>query len=221
MLQEDVLKPLSMLPPGSQIIVEVSIPPRKKIKFKSTFVGLLPKQFLLIQLPDLNKNPELVGNIQQGVACTIRSLVEKNEGAIIAFVTSIERNINIPAKMIVLSIPQRVVVQSLRKEARNATQLNFESTMNNSLLKGVIVNLSFEGCLLSVKKEAEAIIKKGDSITFSVTDTTLRGVASIKGIVCNCKSSSSLSYFGIKFEEQSLETIKDLLMRVLFSNETK
>jgi len=218
MVQEDVSKSLSRLTPGSAIIVEVSIPPSTKIKFKSIFVGLFPKKFILIQAPDLNRNTELAGNINQGVACTIRSIVEKHEGALVAFITSIERTINIPAKMIVLNLPQQVVIQSLRKETRIETQLNFEASVNNSSLKGVIVNLSLEGCLLSTKQEEKPAISKGDLITLNITDTALRDFESIKGIVCNVKSSANTNHLGINFIEESHEIIKDLLKKVLFSS---
>lgn len=218
MVREDVSKSLSMLTPGSPIIVEVSIPPSKKIKFKSIFVGFLPNKFMLIQLPDLNRNAELVGNVKRGVACTVRSIVEQHEGSIVAFVTSIESTINIPAKMIVLNIPQKVVVQALRKETRIDTQLNFEAIVNNTSFKGVMVNLSLEGCLLSTQKEEKVVINKNDDITFSITDTALNDVTSIKGIVCNCKSSLNVDYAGIKFDDKSEKMIKNLLMKILFSN---
>ena len=216
MIQEDVSKSLSMLTAGSTIFVEVSIPPSKKIKFKSIFIGLLPNKFMLIQLPDLNRNTELAGNIKQGVACTIRCIVEKHEGAIVAFVTSIESTINIPAKMIVLSIPQQVAVRTLRKEARMDTQLNFEAKVNNSLFKGVMVNLSLEGCLLSIKNKDNFVINTDDNITLSITDKALGDFTSIKGVVCNFRSSLNIEYFGVKFEEKSSEVIKSLLMKVLF-----
>ncbi len=218
MVREDVSKSLSMLTPGSSIIVEVSIPPSKKVKFKSIFVGFLPNKFMLIQLPDLNRNAELVGNVKQGVACTVRSIVEKHEGSIVAFVTSIESTINIPAKMIVLNIPQKVVVQALRKGTRIDTQLNFEAIVNNTSFKGVMVNLSLEGCLLSTQKEEKVIINKDDNITLSITDIALNDVTSIKGVVCNLKSSLNFDYAGIKFDDKSEDIIKSLLMKILFSN---
>jgi hypothetical protein len=205
-----------MLTPGSLIIVEISIPPSKKIKFKSILIGFLPKQFMLIKLPDLNRNPELDGNIQQGVACTIRSIVEKHEGAIVAFVTSIKRTIDIPTKMIVLNIPQEVVIRTLRKKARIETHLNIEETVNNSSLKGVMVNLSLEGCLLNMEKEEKCAINANDAITLSITDKTLDDCVSIQGIVCNSRLSPSTAFFGIKFEDKSSEVIKNLLMKVLF-----
>jgi c-di-GMP-binding flagellar brake protein YcgR len=218
MVQDDVSESLSVLTPGSPILVEVSIPPSHKIRFKSIFIGFLPKHFMLIQLPDFSRNVELAGNVKQGVACTVRSIVEQHEGAIVAFVTSIERTINIPAKMIILNIPQKVVVRTLRKETRIETQLNFEATVNNSSFKGVMENLSLDGCLLNIKKGKTVVINKDDNITLSITDTALREVTSIKGIVCNLKSSLHIDYFGIKFEEESYEIIKTLLMKVLFSH---
>lgn len=218
MIRDDVTKSLSMLTPGSAIIVEVSIPPSKKIKFKSVFVGFLPKHFMLIQLPDLNRHTELTGNINQGVACTVRSIVEKHEGAVVAFVTSIERTITVPAKMIVLNIPQQVAVRPLRKETRIDTQLNIEASVNNSLFKGIMVNLSLEGCLLSAKKEENVVITKDDTITLAITDKALSDITSIKGIVCNVKSSPTIDYFGVKFEDESYDVIKNLLMKVMFSN---
>jgi len=214
---EEVTKSLSMLVSGSSIMVELSILSTKKIKFKSVFVGFLPNQFILIQLPKLGKDSELSAYIKQGVACTIRGLVEGKEGTVIAFITSIEQIIKIPAKMLVLNIPKQVAIQSLRKRTRIETQLNFVSVLNENTIKGIIINLSIDGCLLKVQRDEQLNIVEGDKLSFSIPDKSFEEFSAIEGKVCNIKTTNKIHKVGIKFEAGASELIKNLLVKILMS----
>jgi len=215
--EEEVTKSLSMLVSGSSIMVELSILSTKKIKFKSVFIGFLPNQFILIQLPNLGKDSELSAYLKQGVACTIRSLVEGKEGSVIAFITSIEQTIKIPTKMLVLNIPKQVALQSLRKRTRIETQLNFESVLNKNTIKGLIINLSIDGCLLKIKRDEQLSITEGDKLSFSIPDKSFEEFSAIDGKVCNIKTTSKVHMIGIKFEAGASELIKNLLVKILMS----
>ncbi len=213
--EEEVTKSISMLTSGSTIIVELSLYSTKKIKFKTVFIGFLPNQFILIQLPNLSQNTELAANLKQGVACTIRSLVEGKEGAVVAFITSIERLVNIPAKMLVLNIPTKVALQNLRKRTRIETQLNFETMLKEHTVKGVIVNISIDGCLLSIPKDQPFDKAEGDSICYSILDKSFEGFKSIKGEICNIRATSKFYKVGVKFQDETSELIKELLIKIL------
>ena len=56
MANEIITQSLAMLSSGSSIIVNASLPTGKKVKFKSIFVGFLPKQFILIQFTPIESN---------------------------------------------------------------------------------------------------------------------------------------------------------------------
>ncbi len=215
--EEEVTNSLSMLISGSSIIVELSILSTKKIKFKSVYVGFLPNQFILIQLPNLGKGSELSSYIKQGVACTIRSLVEGKEGSVIAFITSIEQIIKVPTKMLVLNIPKQVALQNLRKRTRIETQLNFETVINEDKIKGILVNISIDGCLLKVQRDQKFNKVEGDNLCFSIPDKSFEAFTSIEGKVCNIRTSSKFHMIGVKFEAGTSELIKNLLIKILMS----
>jgi len=215
--EEEVTKSLSMLASGSSIVVELSILSTKKIKFKSIFVGFLPNQFILIQLPNLGKNTELSSHLKQGVACTIRSLVEGKEGSVIAFITSIELIIKIPTKMLVLNIPKQVALQNLRKRTRIDTQLNFETVINGETIKGILMNISIDGCLLKIQKDHKFEKLTGDKLPFSIPDKSFEEFSSIEGEICNIRTTSKFHKVGIKFGIGSTELIKNLLIKILMS----
>jgi len=215
--EEEVTKSLSMLVSGSSIMVELSILSTKKIKFKSVFIGFLPNQFILIQLPSLSKDSELSAYLKQGVACTVRSLVEGKEGSVIAFITSIEQTIKIPTKMLVLNIPKQVALQSLRKRTRIETQLNFESVLNKNTIKGLIINISIDGCLLKIKRDEQLSITEGEKLSFSIPDQSFEEFSAIDGKVCNVKTTSKVHMVGIQFEAGALTLIKNLLVKILMS----
>jgi len=214
---EEVTKSLSMLASGSSIVVELSLLSTKKIKFKSIFIGFLPNQFILIQLPSPGKNPELYTHVKQGVACTIRSLVEGKEGSVIAFITSIELIIKIPTKMLVLNIPKQVALQNLRKRTRIETQLNFETEINQSTIKGIIMNISIDGCLLKITKDHVFEKVAGEKLFFSIPDKSFEEFTSIEGEICNIKTTSKFHKIGVKFGMGSIELIKNLLIKILMS----
>lgn len=215
--EEEVTKSLSMLISGSSIIVELSILSTKKVKFKSVFIGFLPNQFILIQLPNLGKDSELATYIKQGVACTIRSLVEGKEGSVIAFITSIEQIIKIPTKMLVLNIPKQVALQNLRKRTRIETQLNFETVINENTIKGILVNISIDGCLLKIRGDQKLNKVEGDILRFSIPDKSFEAFTSVEGKVCNIRATSKFQDVGVKFEEGTSELIKNLLIKILMS----
>jgi len=215
--EEEVTKSLSMLISGSSIIVELSILSTKKVKFKSVFVGFLPNQFILIQLPNLGKDSELTTYIKQGVACTIRSLVEGKEGSVIAFITSIEQIIKIPTKMLVLNIPKQVALQNLRKRTRIETQLNFETVINENTIKGILVNISIDGCLLKILLDQKLNRVEGDKISFSIPDKSFEAFTSVEGEICNVRTTSKFHEVGVKFEAGSSELIKNLLIKILMN----
>jgi len=213
--EEEITKSLSMLISGSSIVVELSLLSSKKIKFKSIFVGFLPNKFILIQLPNLTNDTELSSNIKQGVACTIRSLVEGKEGSVIAFITSIEQIVKIPAKMLVLNIPKKVALHNLRKSTRIEAQLNIETIIDNKTIKGSLTNISKDGCLVKIKTDQKLNKVEGDILQFSIPDKSFEEFTSIEGKICNIKTTSKFDNIGIKFETGTSELIKNLLMKII------
>jgi hypothetical protein len=47
---------LSLLHAGSMVTIEIITPAGQRAKFRTTFIGYLPKKYVLIQFPDINNS---------------------------------------------------------------------------------------------------------------------------------------------------------------------
>lgn len=57
---------LSLLHAGSTINIDIITPAGQRGKFRTTFIGYLPKKYVLIQFPDINKLGNFAQHITQG-----------------------------------------------------------------------------------------------------------------------------------------------------------
>ena len=212
---DDVTRQLSKLPPSSMVIVEVSSPAGQKIKFRSVFIGFMADNFVLLQMPDLSKNRKLASLLTDKAKCTVRGLSEGIEGAVIAFNSVLKNILKIPAPMIVLQIPKKVELQSLRKVSRIETEIAVDIQLDKYLYSGTMLDLSAFGCLVSIMKTQEINIDQTNKINVIVTDSKYNGVEELKGTVCNIKQQSQTVELGIAFEDCARSCATRMLNQVM------
>ena len=99
---------LALLNPGATITLDMSTPAGQRGKFRSNFIGYLPKKYVLVQSPDSSKLGDFSQYITHGMGVTVRGLIEGHEGAVVAFVSNIRQTIQIPSRIIVLEFPREV-----------------------------------------------------------------------------------------------------------------
>lgn len=212
---DDVTRQLSKLPPSSMVIVEVSSPAGQKIKFRSVFIGFMPDNFVLLQMPDLNKNRKLASLLTDKAKCTVRGLSEGIEGAVIAFSSVFKNMLKSPAPMIALQIPKKVELQSLRKVSRIETEIAVDIQLDKYLYIGTMLDLSAFGCLISIPKTQEINIDQTNKVSVIVTDSKYNGVEELKGTVCNIKQQSQTAELGIAFEDCARSCATRMLNQVM------
>ena len=66
---------LGLLQSGSTITIDIATPAGQKAKFRSTFIGYLPKHYVLVQFPDANKLGNFSQYITQGAGITNHKLM--------------------------------------------------------------------------------------------------------------------------------------------------
>ena len=115
---------LALLQAGSLVTIDVVTPTGQRGKFRTTFIGYLPKQYILIQFPENNKLGKFAEYIVPGSSITVRGLIEGHEGAVVAFISTIKQTMQIPSRIIVLEFPSTVNLQNLRSSVRIATDIN-------------------------------------------------------------------------------------------------
>ena len=202
---------LGLLQAGAIVTVDISTPAGQKKKFRTTFIGYLPKKYILIQYPDANKLGSFSQYITQGTGVTVRGLIEGHEGAVVAFVSNIKQTVQIPSRIMVLDFPQTVTLQSLRSSIRIDTEIIAKVKVDKEYWQATITDLSINGCHLDIN-DGEALIL-ADNKTVEIIIEDFQGLQNIRlmAAICNIKQQTSGVSFGVKFLPDSKKQVTSLL----------
>lgn len=208
---------LALLQAGSIVTIDIGTPAGQKAKFRTTFIGYLPKKYVLIQYPDANKLGNFSQYITQGAAITVRGLIEGHEGAVVAFVSSVRQTLQIPSRIIVVSFPQSVSLHSLRNSKRIDTDIWARIKLENEkeFWKACIINISITGCQLIINNGEPLAFKNNKKIEISINN--FQGIEEIKlnACICSVKAQTGGIAVGVKFNDESKDSVIELLHSVV------
>ncbi len=210
---------LALLHAGSLVTIDLSTPAGQKAKFRTTFIGYLPKQYVLIQFPEANKLGKFSQHLIQGANITVRGLIEGHEGAVVAFATTIKQTVQMPSRIMVLAFPRTVGLQNLRSSIRIETDINAKVKIDQNYWQTTIANLSVNGCQLSIVNGEKLVLSEKKSIEIVVEDEQGGSNIKLKGAVCNLKQQTDGLSFGVKFDAQSDSQVKQLLFDTITAQE--
>ncbi len=208
---------LALLQAGAAVTIDIITPAGQKGKFRTIFIGYLPKQYVLIQFPDSSKLGNFSQYITQGTAITVRGLIEGHEGAVVAFVSTIKQTLQIPSRILVLEFPHSVSLQNLRSSIRIDTKINAKVKINNEYWQATISNLSISGCQLDIINGEKLILSENKTVDIIVEN--FQGSSNIKlsAAICNLKQQSTGLFFGVQFSSESKQQVSELLHHAITS----
>jgi hypothetical protein len=187
---------LGLLQSGSTITIDIATPAGQKAKFRSTFIGYLPKHYVLVQFPDANKLGNFSQYITQGAGITVRGLIEGHEGAVVAFISNVKQTLQIPSRLIVLDFPRSVSLQSLRSAMRIDTDIVAKINIAKEYWQATIIDISVE---------------------LIVEDFQGLGNLKFSAETCSYKSQANGLCIGLKFEEKSKASVIKLLQHAVIA----
>lgn len=208
---------LGLIQSGSMITLDIATPAGQKAKFRSTFIGYLPKQYVLIQYPDPNKLGNFSQYIAQGMGVTVRGLIEGHEGAVVAFVSNVKQTLQIPSRIIVLEFPRSVSLQSLRSAMRIDTDIVAKIKIAKEYWLTTIVDISVNGCQLLINNGESLVMEKDKPIELVVEDFQDLGNLKFIAQICSVKSQANGICIGLKFEEKSKASVIKLLQHAVIA----
>lgn len=206
---------LSLLHSGSMITIEIITPAGQRAKFRTVFIGYLPKKYVLIQYPDINKLGNFAQHITQGMGVTVRGLIEGNEGAVLAFVSTIKQTIQMPSRIIVLEFPRTVGIQNLRSSMRIETHIHAKVKIDQDYWQTTITNLSVSGCQLSIENGEKLVLSEKKEIEIIIEDKKGGNNIKLNGSVCNLKQQTDGLSFGVQFNSQCDTQVNQLLLNTI------
>jgi len=206
---------LSLLHAGSMVTIDIITPAGQRGKFRTIFIGYLPKKYVLIQFPDTNKLGKFSQHITQGMAVTVRGLIEGHEGAVLAFVSTIKQTIQMPSRIIVLDFPRTIGIQNLRSSIRIDTHIHAKVKIDQDYWQATITNLSISGCQLNIENGEKLVLSEKKQIEIIIEDYQGGNNIKLNGSICNLKQQADGLSFGIKFNAVSDNEISQLLLNTI------
>lgn len=202
---------LALLQAGAKITIDIATPAGQKSKFVTTFVGYLPKQYVLIQFPDSGKLGNFSQYFTQGTALTVRGLIEGHEGAVVAFISSIKQTLHIPSRLIVLTFPQSVSLQNLRTSIRIDTDIASKVKMDNEYWQSSITDISVTGCQLLVSNGEKLLLSKEKQIEITIDDYEGLNNINLSADICTMKQLGNGVSLGLRFVDKSKDSVTKLI----------
>jgi len=208
---------LGLLQAGATVTIDFSTPAGQKAKFRTTFIGYLPKHYVLIQFPDSSKLGAFSQHIKQGTAITVRGLIEGHEGAVVAFISTIKQTIQMPTRIMVLDFPHSVSLQNLRSAIRIDTNIHAKVKIDENYWQTTITDLSISGCQLNIVNGEKLVLSENKSIEITIEDNHGASHFKLNCAVCNLKKQTDGLSFGVKFSEQSNASVSQLMLETISS----
>lgn len=202
---------LALLHAGSTVTIDIATPAGQKSKFRTVFIGYLPKQYVLIQFPDSSKLGNFSQYIKQGAAITVRGLIEGHEGAIVAFVSCVQQTIQMPSRIMVLDFPHSVSLHQLRSSVRIDTNILAKVKVDDLYWQTTITDLSISGCHLDISNGEKLVLADNKMVEIVVEGEGGASNIKLPATICNLKKSLDGVSFGVKFSEQNKMQVMELL----------
>jgi hypothetical protein len=206
---------LGLVQAGSVVTMDVVTPAGQKGKFRTTFVGYLPKQYVLIQCPDNIKLGTFANYIKQDTQLTVRGLIEGHEGAVVAFASKIKQIITAPSRLIVLDFPHSVGLQSLRNSMRIDANILVKININQEYWNASITDISLSGCQLTIHNCEQLILSIDKPVEIIIEDFQDAENMKFSASICNVKQQVTGVSIGVKFASISKETVIKLLHHII------
>ncbi|MEY8212935.1 MAG: PilZ domain-containing protein [Colwellia sp.] len=208
---------LSLLHAGSMVTIDIVTPAGQRGKFRTVFIGYLAKQYVLIQFPEANKLGNFSQYIVQGISITVRGLIEGHEGAVLAFISTIKQTIQMPSRIMVLDFPRSVTLQNLRSAIRIETNIDAKVKIDKDYWQTSITNLSINGCQLNIVNGEKLVLSENKMLEIIVKDKQGGSNFKLNAFVCNLKQQTNGLSFGVQFNNESDNQVKQLLLNTISS----
>lgn len=206
---------LGLLHAGATVTIDVITPAGKKGKFRTCFIGYLPKQYVLIQYPERSKLGGFAQYISQGTNITVRGLIEGHEGAVVAFVSPVRQTLQIPSRIMVLEFPKTVSLQSLRSTIRIDTDITAKIKVKQDYWQAAILDLSVKGCQLAVANGDSLLLNKDEYIEIVIEDFHGKSNVKLNAKICNVKPQVDAIAIGVQFDDKDKENVVSLIQAAL------
>jgi len=190
--------------PGSQLLIEFR---GRDERVKSILVGMEPNEYLVVRIPEF---AQFKSKLIEGNYVVVRYV---SLGCVHGFRAKIMGFTQLPVPVTFLSYPQVVESINLRKKKRIACYLPALAVAGQLEHKGVITNISSEGCRFKCRiaaSESAPALQADTAVVVSFPLLGSEGVHSCGGEVRNVQRAHQKISMGVRFDDVHPEIVEKI-----------
>jgi c-di-GMP-binding flagellar brake protein YcgR len=207
---------IAMVAHGSELTYNITTPVGIKYLGSSRFIGTQDESLILMELPVMTDSDRDYF-FQPGFWINVRAISQRGEGALIHFRSQIQHLITDPISLAVITLPPKMRVEQLRKEARYDVALDALGLIDEKRFECEIRDLSRGGCRMMTSPLIRQF-KLDDVVKLQVKyeGKALPNVGVLSGTICNQQNSQHYAKYGVAFDDIGQQSVKVLLAQLKF-----
>ena len=165
----------------------------------SSVVGLKKGEYLIIELPCEFEQHDRQAFLDEGNTIIIRYI--NNNGVVYGVKSEIIKTLYKPVKLMIVDYPKVIENHKLRKFKRSGCLMHSYVDVENLLIEGYVLNISVNGCRLSVDTTKVEIgsLKSGANVSLSMQTPGVEAVVTVEGVIRNVTTEAKKYMIGIQF----------------------
>lgn len=177
-------------------------------RFKSALVGVLPNEYLIVKAPQLTMFVGEPKHILPGSEVVVRCL---HRGNVWGFESKLKRMISTPAQLLMLEYPETMENFNLRSNDRIDCLLPGKIQLGKTTRKGVVVDISEQGCRFSIKNGQKRLdIQVDAELTLKCQLPGIEGDQDFTGHVRRVEQDELRTLLGVQFDKIDSNTKKTI-----------
>lgn len=214
----ELLDDLRLIDIGMELFVEIHFANGKKVQSRSSLIGYQINRFLLIEYPTKDFS-EAYQHMLANAEIVVRAMTNSGFKDIIAFKTSILSMVNLPVRMLCLSVPKSITKKKVREQLRVEIEQDVFIMHDDNKVNAKMLDFSLTGCFVtlapkSMNIEADAEVHVAISI-----DENLSGI--LTGTAVKVQQLDGEMTVGVKFSEEHPELKNNLFSHFLVNTANK
>ncbi|WP_282109494.1 flagellar brake protein [Shewanella algicola] len=214
----ELLDDLRLIDIGMELFVEIHFANGKKVQSRSSLIGYQINRFLLIEYPTKDFS-EAYQHMLANAEIVVRAMTNSGFKDIIAFKTSILSMVNLPVRMLCLSVPKSITKKKVREQLRVEIEQDVFIMHDDNKVNAKMLDFSLTGCFVTLAPKSMNIKADAEVHVAISIDENLSGI--LTGTAVKVQQLDGEMTVGVKFSEEHPELKNNLFSHFLVNTANK
>ncbi|GGP40727.1 flagellar brake protein [Shewanella saliphila] len=214
----ELLDDLRLIDIGMELFVEIHFANGKKVQSRSSLIGYQINRFLLIEYPTKDFS-EAYQHMLANAEIVVRAMTNSGFKDIIAFKTSILSMVNLPVRMLCLSVPKSITKKKVREQLRVDIEQDVFIMHNDNKIIAKMLDFSLTGCFVTLAPKSITLEQDAEIHVAISIDESLSGI--LTGTAVKVQQLEGEMTVGVKFSDDHPELKNQLFSYFLVNSANK